>query len=389
MLKLSGNIDTNSNSKFSRQIFKVTTNYNLLKVLYDDCIFLNKDVGLHHDFPIQITFNISNIDKPNDNTIIYLDDDFKYLNHDDVIVLDTEVKKIRVLYRVNSPNNYILLTERCNHYCLMCSQPPKNIDDSFLLDEASKLIEFLPKTLPNFGLTGGEPTLYGKDLIKLINKFKIFLPNTQLDILTNGRAFLEKDYAFSLANVQHSKLRIAIPVYSSNPTVHDYVVQASGAFDETIKGILELKKLGVNVEIRVVLHKITIPELVPLAKFIVRNLRFVNHVALMGLEITGFTRANFELLWIDPWDYKDILSEAVSIFNDYGVFTSVYNNQLCLINNDTKKNYQKSISDWKNDYIDECKGCLKKMECGGFFSSAIKYGYSKHIRAFKNEVDQI
>ena len=134
MLKLSGNIDTNSNSKFSRQIFKVTTNYNLLKVLYDDCIFLNKDGGLHHDFPIQITFNISNIDKPNDNTIIYLDDDFKYLNHDDVIVLDTKVKKIRVLYRVNSPNNYILLTERCNHYCLMCSQPPKNIDDSFLLD---------------------------------------------------------------------------------------------------------------------------------------------------------------------------------------------------------------------------------------------------------------
>ena len=52
-----------------------------------------------------------------------------------------------------------------------------------------------------------------------------------------------------------------------------------------------------------------------------------------------------------------------------------------------KDNYQKSISDWKNEYIDECEKCTKKVECGGFFSSAIKYGYSKHIRAFKNEVN--
>ena len=28
---------------------------------------------------------------------------------------------------------------------------------------------------------------------------------------------------------------------------------------------------------------------------------------------------------------------------------------------------------------------FKKIECGGFFSSAIKYGYSNHIKAFKNE----
>jgi len=386
VLKLSGNFEHVKDLDFTRKMFRVTTNYNLPKVLRDNCIFLNKNDILNPDFDFQITFNKNNLSS-SDQKIIFLEDDFRYLNDDDVLVFDTKSKRTRVLYRTNSPNNYILLTERCNHYCLMCSQPPKNIDDSFLINEAMELVDYLPRELSNFGLTGGEPTLYGNQLITLINKFKTFLPYTQLDILTNGRAFLDKNYAASLSKINHQKLRIAIPIYSSNPVTHDYVVQSKGAFDETIKGILELKKFNINVEIRVVLHSITIPELVSLAKYIVRNLRFIDHVALMGLEITGFTRANFDLLWIDPWEYKDILSEAVSILNDYGVSTSVYNNQLCLINKDTESNYQKSISDWKNEYIDECKKCSRKSQCGGFFSSAIKYGYSKHIKAITNEAN--
>jgi hypothetical protein len=32
----------------------------------------------------------------------------------------------------------------------------------------------------------------------------------------------------------------------------------------------------------------------------------------MGLEITGFTRANLDLLWIDPYEYKHTLSDRVS-----------------------------------------------------------------------------
>jgi hypothetical protein len=41
--------------------------------------------------------------------------------------------------------------------------------------------------------------------------------------------------------------------------------------------------------------------------WIARNLPFVDHVALMGLENTGFAIANEALLWIDPMDYCDDL----------------------------------------------------------------------------------
>jgi len=123
--------------------------------------------------------------------------------------------------------------------------------------------------------------------------------------------------------------------------------------------------------------------LVQTCEFIARNLIFVDHVALMGLEMMGFTRANLDKLWIDPYEYKNTLSKALEVLNSYGIKTSIYNHQLCVVNLDVKPNYVKSISDWKNEYVEECDSCIKKNECGGFFSSSKKYRYSDHIKAFR------
>ena len=77
-------------------------------------------------------------------------------------------ERIRVLWRHQSRQNSILLTERCNHYCLMCSQPPKTANDDRLLAEAFELMRLLPRDTAEIGFTGGEPTLYGQGLIELL-----------------------------------------------------------------------------------------------------------------------------------------------------------------------------------------------------------------------------
>jgi MoaA/NifB/PqqE/SkfB family radical SAM enzyme len=51
-----------------------------------------------------------------------------------------------------------------------------------------------------------------------------------------------------------------VPIYSAVDHVHDYVVQAQGAFNETVLGVLKLKDQGQRVEVRVVLHAVTAPE---------------------------------------------------------------------------------------------------------------------------------
>jgi len=309
--------------------------------------------------------------------------EMNYLEEGDIISVEAS-GHTNVVFRRKSPHNTILLTERCNHYCLMCSQPPKDVDDSWLMNEAMNLLDLLPNETGNIGFSGGEPTLYGDAFIALIKKAKLCLPNTAIDVLSNGRRFSDQKFTKAYADINHPDCLLGIPIYSDDPVRHNYVVQADGAFDETIKGILNLKKYGQKVEIRIVIHKQTIGRLVETCEFIARNLLFVDHVALMGLEMMGFTRANLDSLWIDPIEYKDLLSRAVMILNTYGIKASVYNHQLCLVNPDVLPNYVKSISDWKNEFVDECEPCLRKSECGGFFSSSKVHRYSDNIAPFLN-----
>jgi len=265
----------------------------------------------------------------------------------------------------------------------MCSQPPKNVEDSWLLEEAFELIRMLPGDTENIGFTGGEPTLYGDGFISLVAAAKANLPHTSLDVLSNGRAFANDEFAGKLASIAHPSLQVGIPLYSDDPVTHDYVVQSPGAYDETLRGILNLKRFGVRVEIRIVVHLQTLPRLVQTCEFISRNLLFVDHVALMGLEITGFTRANLDILWVDPYDYRDALSQAVNVLRTVGMNVSVYNHQLCVVNQDVEKECRQAISDWKNEYLPVCDDCEKRAKCGGFFSTQIMHKHSRHIKPFR------
>ena len=307
--------------------------------------------------------------------------DLSYLKAGDIIKLSPKQSSLRVLYRRNSPNNFFLTTERCNNYCLMCSQPPKDRDDSYIVQDILAAIPLMSPETKSIGLTGGEPTLLGVDLIKIVENLKTSLPSTAVHILSNGRAFKAWDYSQRIAQVQHPDLMIGIPLYSDISSLHDYIVQADGAFDDTIRGIINLKSVGVQVEIRVVLHKLTYERLPDLARFIRRNLTFCDHVALMGLEITGFTKFNFDRLWIDPKDYQGQLVQAVLALHRAHIPVSIYNHQLCVIDQRIMSFSRKSISDWKNNYLPKCDPCMRKNDCGGFFSTSGER-YSSHIRPF-------
>ena len=94
--------------------------------------------------------------------------------------------------------------------------------------------------------------------------------------------------------------------------------------------------------------------------WISRNVPFVDHVALMGLENVGFAIANDECLWIDPVDYRDALAEAVDLLVSASVRVSVYNLQRCVLARSVWPYAVQSISDWKNEFIAECAQCVDK-----------------------------
>lgn len=381
MISLHGKVTHLSGAQIKGGPIALTKNPNLPKPLAKKFALISDDPNIPEDY--QAVFRKIELLS---NAVIseyMLPEELYYLGEGDFIAINPTSQFTRVLYRAESKQNSILLTEQCNHYCLMCSQPPKRVDDRWLLEETRQLIKMLPSSTPELGFTGGEPTLYGQEFIELMSLIKNYLPSTSIHILTNGRSFNDIEFARAYASIEHQDMMLGIPLYSDDPVRHDYVVQARGAFDETVRGILNLKSLNQKVEIRIVLHRQTIDRLVNLCEFIARNLLFVDHVALMGLEIIGFTRANIDKLWIDPHEYRDTLSTATLLLKSYGINVSIYNHPRCLINDDVVFANRRSISDWKNEYVPECKGCHKITECGGFFTSGMLHKYSDHITPYK------
>ncbi len=276
------------------------------------------------------------------------------------------------------------MTERCNSNCLMCSQPPKDKDDTEQFTDINlALLRLIPPTVTHLTITGGEPTLLRDRLFRILRALREALPNTDVHMLTNGRLFAWSGFTQDFVEAMHPRLVLGVPLYSDSATSHDYIVQARHAFDQTVMGLHQLARHNVPVEIRVVLHRLTVPRLAHLAEYVYRNFPFVGHVALMGLEPTGYTPRNKEILWIDPVEYQDELEEAVEVLATRGMNVSIYNSQLCLLRPSLWKFARKSISDWKNIYLKECRECDILEQCGGLFQSAEKM-HSSNIRPFRD-----
>jgi His-Xaa-Ser system radical SAM maturase HxsC len=293
--------------------------------------------------------------------------------------------QISVLFRRGANANFLFATERCNSCCLMCSQPPRQDNDDWRVAELLDAVPLIDSDVAHLGITGGEPTLLGDSLATIIRSVADNLPRTRLHILSNARLFADPVMADLLAGISPN-VTWAIPLYADTAARHDYVVQAQGAFEETINGLYNLAERGAAIELRMVLHAKTADRLGQFAEFVWRSLPFVRHVAFMGLEPMGFAKLNRAELYSDPLDYRDALEKAVWFLNDRGIAASIYNTPLCLLTKGAWPLAKRSISDWKNVFAPECDGCAVRDRCGGFFKSAGTTWRSRGIQPILEEL---
>jgi His-Xaa-Ser system radical SAM maturase HxsC len=339
----------------------------------DSIFFTNNAEEITEDIDLVITNSIELFEKFKENKIIlYFKQPIEAIEDNAIVKIDKDILYFR--YIASSTNSQALFfTKKCNHYCLMCSEPPSKDNFDFLIEENIKIVELLNKDTEVIVISGGEPTLLGKDFIRIIKRIREELPNTKIKLLTNGRSFANNKFCSEVAEIAKGYLTAEIPIYSTDYSKHDYIVQSKGAFFETIEGIYNCAIYDLNVEIRVVLTKQNYMELSKIVSYVYRNLPFVDHIALMGLEYIGLAIKNFEDIHISPLDYKKELYEAVDDARRYNLPISIYNLPLCLIEPKLKRYARQSISDWKNDFSDCCNTCIEKDSCCGMFSSTKPY----------------
>ena len=305
-------------------------------------------------------FKFENIDEP--------------LSIDEVLIIFTEVNKCQRFFRPSATINTILLTEECDQLCIMCSQPPKNkrYDHFDLFYEAAMLIPF-NSTL---GISGGEPTLLKKNLFKFLNRVIAMRNDIRFHILSNCQHIENEDIKI-LAKLSKNILW-GIPVYSHIPQTHDTIVGKKGSFVRVMESFNYFIQTGSRVELRTVLLQQNYEDLPKLSEFITTHLNWIEFWAIMQLENFGYAKMNWDRIFFDNSKSFENLGYAINTISAKRMNVSLYNFPLCTIPDFYRKYAVRSISDWKQKYLDECTGCVEKDYCGGFFEWYNKEkGYNK------------
>lgn len=293
------------------------------------------------------------------------------LDYDVVEIINN--KNIRVLYRDDSEDNAIIVTNQCNSNCIMCPDADsiRNTKENPSIKKILEHIRCIPDDTEHITITGGEPGILKENLITILKECKEYLPNTDFLLLSNGRVFSNTEFADKIKENIPLNTRIAIPVYSDSEKIHDEIIRVKGGFKQTIVGIKKLLERDIDVEIRIVVLKKNYNYLENIAKFIVKEIPKVKMVNIMALEMTGNAYKNREKVWIGFEKVSKNIHQACLILLKAGIITNLYNFPLCNINQSLFSIAHKSITDYKIKYKEECNKCKVKEKCGGFFNSTI------------------
>lgn len=283
----------------------------------------------------------------------------------DVILVGRQRSVGERLIRRASDHNTLLITERCDQVCVMCSQPPKDYELDLFKQYQAALVHAGPDA--TIGISGGEPLLYKQQVFELIAETARVRPDLGFHVLTNAQHLYDEDIP-TLSLLPHDRLRFAVPLYAADPELHDQIVGKPGAFARALSGILVLMEAGAEVEIRTVLMRPNAEALRDLAQFLAWTIPDITHWAIMQMEYIGFARKNWSELFFDHSLDDAPLRAALTVARQHGIPAVLYNMPLCTIGPDLRPHAPPTISDWKQKFFEECSGCTASTDCSGFFA---------------------
>lgn len=282
----------------------------------------------------------------------------------DVVFVEPEFNRVSRWIRQASSHNTLLVTERCDQLCIMCSQPPKKTHtDTF--EHMEKACLLAPQNIM-IGFSGGEPLLYKEQLFSLIEKVGQLRPDLKFHVLTNAQHFKREDIDRLRGDV-FKRVLWGVPLYSEQPFIHDQIVKKIGAFEILMSTLPVMAQSGLQIELRTVLLQQNYSGLSNLSQFVSRKLPFISIWAIMQLERIGFAKNRWAQQFVDHSGDLIPLRGAVSIAKSRNLNVSLYNIPYCTVTPDLRRYLSQSISDWKQSFPDDCNDCGAKHLCTGFF----------------------
>lgn len=151
----------------------------------------------------------------------------------------------------------------CNNNCKFCVQADNKCKGNRSFEEIKKDLIESRKRCEGVVLTGGEVTIR-KDFFEIVTLAKE-IGYKSIQIQTNGRMFSSLEFCKKTIEAGATEFSPAIHGYCAEQ--HDFLTQSKGSFNQTVKGIKNLKSLGAYVITNTVVVKpnyATIPEIAKL-----------------------------------------------------------------------------------------------------------------------------
>lgn len=141
------------------------------------------------------------------------------------------------------PTVWLPLTYRCNNKCSWCYAQNETSKNSDLSSESESLfLNFLSDlNVKKIVLIGGEPTLY-QNLPRLISEAN--KKNIRVGMVSNGRKLADYDFCNELKDCGLYSATVSLE--GSNEKLHDQTTGVKGSFRQSLKGLENVIKVGIQ-----------------------------------------------------------------------------------------------------------------------------------------------
>lgn len=277
----------------------------------------------------------------------------------DIMILENSNKSL--LFRIENFELTFFLTSRCNQRCIMCPQKLDidTTDNDLILQRVIDNLDY--DVIKEVSFTGGEPLLKMKFIEELLQR----TPEKILFTILTNCTIMPSEVI-----LKSHRCKLCVPLYAPFDVLHNRMT-GSSMFYRVVENLMRISKYEISIELRFVITKLNSYCLEEYARFVWRNLPFVQDVAFMGLELTAEAAKNKAELWINPADYVASLKKALEYLDGCGISSWVYNLPFCFFDGHFKKFLVKSISPWKIRFLPICESCTMKTDCGGMFFSDV------------------
>jgi MoaA/NifB/PqqE/SkfB family radical SAM enzyme len=217
---------------------------------------------------------------------------------------------------------------------------------------------------PEISLTGGEPTLQPHffDFLEFLKKK---CAKAKITIVTNGRLLAYPEFARKC--LAFGNMEFHISLHGANERIHDGITMVKGSFKQTLQGIRNIlqSRKHPGLELRIIIHKATLPYLADIFKFMAGNFPQAKNIAFIFMEMEGMAGKNIKKIGLKYSSALSALEKIYPLIGNSPVPVRFYHFPLCVLPPKFWPYAWRTLPPQEIFYPGSCEKCYYKKYCLG------------------------